>query len=597
MSVSIKVAEVVRMIQICKLLVQIPITMSSSSSNTNYSIVTMFSGPNVNKSRDPIDEPNAWIIYSGGIISGVVLLELILVLLVVICRKYQIRRKERAEQEHVYYVRRGERQSTFDFTGNFASRATYKDSIASEVEPQSRSNIAYNVVTASNIASEVEPQSRSNIAYNVVTASNIASEVEPQSRSNIAYNVVTASNIASEVEPQSRSNIAYNVVSVPSSGPSAAHCDDHTSRELETLERDKVTAKEQAKETQSKQKEYPNIVVTGPVLVGPNSSHELSPPASDESTTGDQNASTLSGEIPPLQMKSRKIRVAGISSSVNQPQLDQESEMEHAYEVLDELQKQIHILSQSIPMLDVFGNEVAPGPSKIKPAAPKISRSIPTLLDMAGYEDLDAVRPNQAQAFPKVKRKPVQVQSGIDFGTDFCANKTSEECPQLVPPHTTESLYTAAQKKQSITRAGIGEKTKPGEPVYSVVQKKMKAFSVSDLTEDPPPVPPMTAEALYTAVQKPKKTSTRYYSAIITNESLPQSATLYDNEEEIPPIKAPLSMDVYKQSKEEASKSGGLTQVQLNKEGHSLSLHMYPSTVEGSCPSTYIYDDELQTDL
>ena len=575
MSVSIKVAEVVRMIQICKLLVQIPITMSLNSLNTNYSIVTMFSGPNVNKSRDPIDEPNAWIIYSGGIISGVVLLELILVLLVVICRKYQIRRKERAEQEHVYYVKRGERRSTFDFTGNFASRATYKDSIASEVEPQSRSNIA----------------------YNVVTASNIASEVEPQSRSNIAYNVVTASNIASEVEPQSRSNIAYNVVSVPSSRPSAAHCDDHTSRELETLEGDKVTAKEQAKETQSKQKEYPNIVVTGPVLVGPNSSHEVSPPASDESTTGDQNASTLSGEIPPLQMKSRKIRVAGISSSVNQPQLDQESEMEHAYEVLDELQKQIHILSQSIPMLDVFGNEVAPGPSKIKPAAPKISRSIPTLLDMAGYEDLDAVRPNQAQAFPKVKRKPAQVQSGIDFGTDFCANKTSEECPQLVPPHTTESLYTAAQKKQSITRAGIGEKTKPGEPVYSVVQKKMKAFSVSDLTEDPPPVPPMTAEALYTAVQKPKKTSTRYYSAIITNESLPQSATLYDNEEEIPPIKAPLSMDIYKQSKEEASKSGGQTQVQLNQEGHSLSLHMYPTTVEGSCPSTYIYDDELQTDL
>jgi hypothetical protein len=141
------------------------------------------------------------------------------------------------------------------------------------------------------------------------------------------------------------------------------------------------------------------------------------------------------------------------------------------------------------------------------------------------------------------------------------------------------------------------------EPVYSVVQKKPKASSVSDLTEEPPPVPPMTAEALYTATQKPKRNNTRYYSAIITDESLPHFAAapryVYDHQEENPSIiKASISMEQILRE-EEASRSRTPTAlVQHSQEGDGSTLHaQYPSTIETTYPTTYIYEDELQTDL
>ena len=545
------------------------------SSSNNISVSIMIS-MNMTKSRESDSELNRrWIIYSGGIISGVVLLELILVLLVVICRKYQIRRKERIEQEHVYHVRRGERRSNFNFMGNFVSRS---------------------------------------------------------SRSKYQNTCVV-----SEVQPES--NIAYNAITVSPSGPDeAAAYSDHAS----PLKEDKTREKKQATdlEAQLKHKEYPKIIIEEPIPVGPNCSYELSPPGTDKNTRATSNFSTLpqpslgdestngprahAGELIPLQKPSKKTGVIGTSLSVDQLQVNQESEeMEQAYEVLDEIEKQIHILSQSIPMLDVYGNEI------VKPPAPKISRSIPTLLDIAGYEDVDTVRQNQAQAFPKTERKPATEQLGVDMagyedldavrphqtrkstteqsnvgtGADFYADKVvastsdHDKPPSLASIHTTESVHKGVEKKKSAGQA-VGENKKAEEPVYSVVQKKPKAFSVSDLTEEPPPVPPMTAEALYTAVQKPKKTNTRYYSAIITNESLPQLSARYmcNHQEENPPIKVAISMKQI--LKEEASRSETLSSVQPNQEGDCFTIHaQHPSTDDSTYPRTYIYEDELQTDL
>ncbi len=553
-------------------------TMSMTSSNTSFS--TILSSSNSSRSITMVptntslstETNGTWIIYSGSIISGAVLLELIVVLLMVVCRKYQIRRKERIEQKHVYHVRRGERRSNFDFTGSFASRSTKNTCVVSEVEPQQQSNISYNVVTLS-----------------------------------------------------------------PSGPDEAAACrDGHTLQELKPLTGDEVTAKGQATDTQLKQKEHPKIIIEEPIPVAPNSSYE---PATGKSTTraspnfsalrqlslGDQDTNGLNsssaqdGAMLSLHKSSKKSGVAATSLSVDQLEVDQESdEMGQAFEVLDELQKQIHILSQSIPMLDVYGNEI------VKPAAPEISRSIPTLLDMAGYEDIDT---NQAQAFPMTKRKPKTKQLGVDiagyedldavrphqaaktrrhpateqsdvnFGANILTNNAAastsgsdhEKSSPLVSPHTIEPLHTGVQKKQSTRQEGGENK---GEPVYSVVQKKPKAFSVSDLTEEPPPVPPMTAEALYTALQKPKKISTRYYSAIITDESLPQMAACYDRKEENPPIKASISMEQI--LKEEVSKSGTLSSIQQNQE---MDCFRHPSTVESTYPRTYVYEDELQTDL
>ena len=557
--------------------------MSFSTLSTNNTSVTMTFVNMTEESESDTNLNRGWIIYSGGIISGVVLLELALVLLMVICRKYQIRRKERIEQEHVYHVRRGERRSNFDFTGKFVSRS---------------------------------------------------------SKSKYQNTCVV-----SEVEPES--NIAYNVVIVAPSGPDeAAAYSDHMS----PLKEDKMREKKQATdlEAQLKHKEHPKIIVEEPVLVGPNCSYEPSPLATDRSTRATSNLSTprqLSlgasdgntngprtgthdGEMIPLQKPSKKTGVMGTSLSVDQLQVDQESDqMEQAYEVLDEIEKQIHILSQSIPMLDVYGNEI------VKPPAPKISRSIPTLLDIAGYEDVDTVRQNQAQALPKTKRKPATEQLGVDMagyedldaarpkhkrkqtreqshvhvhvdtGADFYADKVvasiskHDRSPSLASTCATESVGKGVEKKQSAVQT-VGENKKPEEPVYSVVQKKPKAFSVSDLTEEPPPVPPMTAEALYTAIQKPKKNTTRYYSAIITNETLPQLSARYmcDYQEENAPIKAAMSMEHI--LKEEASKSGTPSSVQPNQEGDCFMLHaQHPSTDDSTYPRTYMYEDELQTDL
>ena len=518
-------------------------------------------GPqNLTPDPDP-DMQREWIFYSGGIIAGVVLLELLLVLLVVICRKCQIRRKER---EHVYHVRRGDKRS------KLGSRSTYTQSTC----------------------------------------------------------------VVSEVEPELETNIAYSAVTVSPSGPdkTAAQGDNRTPEEVKHPKGGEVRERQEATETH---KDHPKVVVEEPIPVGRNCSYE--PLAIDKSTRatssnfsvphqlslGGENTNSLSthdSEIP--KPKSSK-KTGGIvtSLSVDQLQVDEEKEeMEQAYKVLDEIEKQFHILSQSIPMLDVYGNEIVKPPPT---SAPKISRSIPTLLDIAGYEDVDTVKKNRAPAAatklskpaatatdhqqlgvgvagyedldtvrPNQKRTVTTKQPHVGAGADFHADKavasTSSHDKSLVSTHAT-------QMKQGIVQAERGNTKKTDEPVYSVVQKKPKAFSVSDLTEEPPPVPPMTAEALYTALQKPKKNTARYYSAIIPDESLPYFAAAAhykcDHREENPPIKASISMEQI--LKDEGSKSCIPPLVQPGDDGPTLHAQ-HPNTTD---PITYIYEDELQTDL
>lgn len=545
--------------------------MMSSTSDSVTITISLKNMTESSGSREPdldLDSRREWLIYSGGITAGVVLLELLLVLIVVICRKCQIRRKERIEEEHVYHVRRGDKRS------KFGSRSTYTQNTC----------------------------------------------------------------VVSEVEPEPETNIAYNAVTVSPSGPdeTAAQGDNQTLEEVKHPKGGEVREKQQATETH---KERPKLVVEEPVLVGPNCSYE--PLATDKSTRatssnfstphqlnlGGENTSTHDSEIPKPK-PSKKTGGIVTSLSVDQLQVDEKEEMEQAYKVLDEIEKQFHILSQSIPMLDVYGNEIVKPP----PPAPKISRSIPTLLDIAGYEDVETVKKKQAQATATKLRKPVATatqQLGVDVagyedidaarpsqkrmvatkephvgaGANFYADKavasSSSHDKSLASTHTMQPLHKGGER---VVQA-VGENTKKteNEPVYSVVQKKPKAFSVSDLTEEPPPVPPMTVEALYTAIQKPKKNTTRYYSAIIPDESLPHFAAAahykYDHQEENTSIKASISMEQILKEKASTSRTPAL--VEPNQEGDDgFPLHaQHPSTGETTYPITYTYEDELQTDL
>ena len=218
--------------------------------------------------------------------------------------------------------------------------------------------------------------------------------------------------------------------------------------------------------------------------------------------------------------------LAGSHGKLDEPNshnVDPNDEMSHTYDVIDELQKQIHILSQSIPTLDMYGYEDL---DKIKPV-PKASMSIP-ILDVAGYEDFDAVKPTKD---PALSKRQLTKATDVNFGLypypyeDMAAKKRgrhsvagvigTEECPPLVPPHTIESLYTAVQKKprsSTITQAGAaaaGEvKKKPllDEKHLTTGTRSKKSSSTNDL-DVPPPVPKLTVDAFYTAVQKPKKSS------------------------------------------------------------------------------------------
>ena len=249
---------------------------------------------------------------------------------------------------------------------------------------------------------------------------------------------------------------------------------------------------------------------------------------------------------------------------------DQDNEMAHAYDAIDELQKQIHILSQSIPTLDLYGYEDL---DKIK-STPKASRSIP-MLDTAGYEDLDANKPARKQGIPKRQHTKI---SDADFGLDahFYESITDkkgrhslgavldmDKYPPSVPAHTIESMYTAVQKKPKSStiaaRAASGEnRNKNIKEFYLTTDSKpQKSSSSIDLFEAPPPVPPLTVEAFYTAVQKRKKSSTVKSAATGEGGSpplVPPKADIEENPPTVPP-KTVASMYTAVQKQPKAKKS------------------------------------------
>lgn len=280
-----------------------------------------------------------------------------------------------------------------------------------------------------------------------------------------------------------------------------------------------------------------------------------------QAITNGQNAG--SGDKNDPSVNSRKLdNKPSITLKVDQ---SSDSEMIHAYDAIDELQKQIHILSQSIPTLDLYGYEDL---DKVKPT-PKASRSIP-VLDVAGYEDLDAMKPAQKQAVPK--KEPTKMNyADLGFDTHFYesikekkgrhslgAALDIDENPPSVPARTIESMYTAVKKKpKSSTIAAHGatgqNKNKKLEEFYS---PSKKSSSTIDLFEAPPPVPPLTVEALYTEVQKPKKSSTAKNNVMGKGASppLPPKGEIEENSPTVPP-KTVASMYTAVQKRPKAKKA------------------------------------------
>ena len=96
------------------------------------------------------------------------------------------------------------------------------------------------------------------------------------------------------------------------------------------------------------------------------------------------------------------------------------SEIEHTYEALDKIQKQIHLLSQSIPTVDSYGYIDL---DTVKPT-PKASGSI-SALDVVGYaEDFSEVKPKWSQTQPKRTLTRAQNVNGTDF---HAANKVASK--------------------------------------------------------------------------------------------------------------------------------------------------------------------------
>ena len=259
----------------------------------------------------------------------------------------------------------------------------------------------------------------------------------------------------------------------------------------------------------------------------------------------------VSSQIPSLQISancSAAVSNSDVTSSrglLNKPPpssppasweaVDKEREMVHAYDAIDELQKQINILSQSIPTLDCYGYEDL---DKIKPV-PKASQSIPAL-DVAGYEDLDAVKPKQASVTTTHHHKK-QLERTQDVNFHLHAHfyedvperrkerhslgavmDTTEEFPPSIPPRTIESLYTAVQKKsrsstvtkQAVAAPGFGEVDMLLTERHMTARgRPKKSSSTNDLlSENSQPASPHTVGALYTKVQKPKKKSSATFN-------------------------------------------------------------------------------------
>ena len=396
-----------------------------------------------------------WITYTAGIITGIVLFEIILLLLVVICRKQQIRKEEK-EEGHVFIVR----------------KYTRRDSNSSESNPWSSATQNPHLL---HHRDKLELQ-RPEIGTQCHTG------VSPAGTPGTVHDVDHSASIA----------IGNKIESDPKRNEESSQSDTNNQ------DRDIVTHVGAKEETV----DYEGEIIDS----DQHNTRRLMPIATLKANITSSN--TAGNIMLELHNRDRDIPLGQqlkLSATTNRMCVNNlkpgrsNDDMERAYEELDELQKQIHILSQSIPTLDLYGYEDV---DKIKPV-PKASRSIPTLLDSAGFEDVDRGYPKKNIMVPK--RDLATAKHGSDYPSDKIAPTHVEKSALPLPVGVTVERKTSR------------------EPVYSVVQKRKKASSTSDLVssdtaEIPPPVPPQTAEALYTAatVGQPRNVSTQA-SAVYAN--------------------------------------------------------------------------------
>ena len=540
----------------------------------------------------PLEETGVrltWIGNVSGITSGIVLVCIGLVLTVVLCRKRQIR-KERLLREHLYYTigdqppksavapAKGSNDQLITLT-NYVNLPQVEPATKPIDIPGTTRNVS-DTITNSAYSGGIhydripgEPDSKpasvaSEHVYSVIKDENSAKKqtvVQPTQKQQKKVSELASKDQAEPARGTSMLGAMAQPVDMESEGfiellPRNTQAYDLLKHEehQEIQELSIVLTSGTYDQLLSPDEEPTNKKETKEYVFSPygGESDDESPTLQEDMNPYDDTVGVKS-QLSSLQVISNgqnsdsKNKTASSASSRklnNKPVslvVDQSSEMAHAYDAIDELQKQIHILSQSIPTLDLYGYEDL---DKAKPT-PKVSRSIP-ILDVAGYEDLDAVKPAQKQAVPKRQMN----YADLGFDSHFYESITEKkgrhslgavldvgESPPSVPERTIESMYAAVLKKPksstTVAHAVTGEsKAKKLQDFYSTSKK---SSSTIDLFETPPPVPPLTVEAFYTAVQKPKKRSTAKSSAMPGEEGgcppLPPKGDIEENAPTVPP--------------------------------------------------------------
>ena len=552
-----------------------------------------------------------WIASVLGITSGTLLVGLVLVLIVVLCRKRQIR-KERLLREHLYYTigdqppksavapAEGSNDQPITLT-NYVNLPQVEPATKPIDIPGTTRNIA-DTITNSAYSGGIhydripgEPDSKpasaaSEHVYSVIKDENSAKKqtvVQPTQKQQKQVSELVSKDQAEPVRAKKGTSM-LGAVAVPvdmeSEGfiellprnvqayDSLKHEGHQEIQELSLVlmsgTYDQLLSPEEEEANKKDTKEYVFNPYGGESdNESPTSQEDMNP---YDDTVGVKSQLSSLQAISNGQNSDSKARLNAPSTSSGKLNskpvslvVDQSSEMAHAYDAIDELQKQIHILSQSIPTLDLYGYEYL---DKVKPT-PKASRSIP-ILDVAGYEDLDAVKPAQKQAVPKQQMNYADLGFDSHFYESITEKKGRhslgavldvDESPPSVPERTIESMYTAVLKKPKTStiaaHAVTGKnKAKKLEEFYSTSKK---SSSTIDLLEAPPPVPPLTVEAFYTAVQKPKESSTAKSSATPGEGSSPPLPPKGDIEENAPtvPPKTITSMYTAVQKRPKAKKA------------------------------------------
>ncbi len=572
---------------------------------------TLMSPNLTNSSLLETGDRTTWIASAAGISSGVLLVGLGLVLTIVLCRKRQIR-KEQLIREHLYYtigdqqpkpaVTPGENTNDQPITlTNYVNLPQVEPATKPIDIPGTTRNVADTVTNSAysagihydRIPGELDskpPSAASEHVYSVIkdeaSAKKQATATQPTQKQQ--QQQVSKPTFEDQAEPMraKKGDSMLGAVTEP--------VDMESEGFIELLPRN-VQAYDSLKHEGHQEIQELSILLTSGTydqLVSPDEEPTNNNKNKNEYTfnpyggESDDESPTLQDDINPYddtvgikaQLSSLQALTNGQNAANSDPsassgkldnkpsfslEVDQSSEMAHAYDAIDELQKQIHILSQSIPTLDLYGYEDL---DKVKPT-PKASRSIP-ILDVASYEDLDAMKPTQKQVVPKEQQTKMN-HADLGFDTHFYESITEkkgrhslgavldrDESPPSVPARTIESMYTAVKKKpKSSTIAAHGRatgenKNKKLEEFYSTSKKSI------DLFEAPPPVPPLTVAALYTTVQKPKKSSTAKNNAMGKGASppLPPKGDIEENAPTVPP-KTVASMYTAVQKRPKAKKA------------------------------------------